>query len=280
MAQRTSTEVESNIIKDYVEGHLGSSTIAKKYNMNAGTVCNILARNGIKRRSNRDKSLQYVCEDNYFKVIDTEHKAYWLGFLLADGYVSIHNNSYIVGLSLSVKDRNHILKFKEDIKATYNIKEYISNGFSACNYCRIIISSPIMVNDLITHGVVEHKTNIMKPPLNVPNRFIKDCIRGYFDGNGCITYSVYHIRPSFTVKICATEDILLWIKDFAYANNVCFSYKPYKRKAHQSVSQLDIGGNLQAQKFLDLLYQDSTVYLDRKYKLYQSLCEINLVVPS
>lgn len=274
------TDIIQRIVNDYVNGLLGSSTISKKYNIKASTICGILRRNGVKIRSAREKSLKNTCDEQYFKVIDSEHKAYWLGFLLADGYVSVRNNSYILGLSLATKDYNHLVKFKTDIKATNNIKTYVSSGFSANPYCRIVISNPVIVQDLINHGVIEHKSSIMIPPNSVPDIFIKDCVRGYFDGNGCISLSQSNKqrKPIYGAKIVGTEEILEWIRDFSYSNGVKFSYSPYKRKSYQTVSQLDIGGNFQAQHFLDLLYNDATIYLDRKYERYLCLRKINTVV--
>ena len=51
--------------------------------------------------------------------------------------------------------------------------------------------------------------------------------------------------------------------------------KYYKRKDYQSVMSLEFGGNIQTQKILDLLYKNSTIYLDRKYKRYLDLCNLN-----
>lgn len=55
------------------------------------------------------------CDDFYFHVIDTEHKAYWLGFLYADGFVDKNRNR--ISLALNSNDEHHILKFISDIKS-------------------------------------------------------------------------------------------------------------------------------------------------------------------
>lgn len=58
---------------------------------------------------------QNMCKFNehIFDNIDTEEKAYWLGFIFADGYISSLNAKYknVFELSLSIKDLNHIKKF-------------------------------------------------------------------------------------------------------------------------------------------------------------------------
>lgn len=55
---------------------------------------------------------KYIVDD-VFEKIDTEEKAYWLGFLFADGYVGTNDNS--VGLGLAIKDIEHVKKFKKFI---------------------------------------------------------------------------------------------------------------------------------------------------------------------
>ena len=48
-------------------------------------------------------------KEDIFEVIDTPEKAYWLGFLYADGYVQ--TRGYMIALTLSSKDKLHIKEF-------------------------------------------------------------------------------------------------------------------------------------------------------------------------
>ena len=65
----------------------------------------------------------YQVNENYFESIDSDEKAYWLGFLSADGY--IHEGRNTITLALQESDKVHIEKFKKAISATYPIKEII-----------------------------------------------------------------------------------------------------------------------------------------------------------
>ena len=49
-------------------------------------------------------------DNTVFDTIDTEEKAYWLGFMYADGYVQNNGNS--VELSLKGSDVEHLEKFR------------------------------------------------------------------------------------------------------------------------------------------------------------------------
>nr|DAG90196.1 MAG TPA: endonuclease [Crassvirales sp.] len=53
---------------------------------------------------------------DFFSVIDTEEKAYWLGFLYADGFISASGNT--VGLSISLKDIDHLKKYNNALNYT------------------------------------------------------------------------------------------------------------------------------------------------------------------
>ena len=44
-----------------------------------------------------------------FENIDTEEKAYWLGFILADGY--LNTDKHMVRIKLGDVDKKHIEKF-------------------------------------------------------------------------------------------------------------------------------------------------------------------------
>ena len=79
------------IIERYNNGE-SSLQIAKDYNVTASSICGLLRRNGCVLRSNKINSRKYSFNENYFKNIDTAEKAYWLGFIAADGYVQTHNS--------------------------------------------------------------------------------------------------------------------------------------------------------------------------------------------
>lgn len=79
----------------------------------------------------RNRTSKYKYQQDIFKIIDTPEKAYWLGFLAADGcnYQREHNASIII--NINEKDINHLEKFKKFCKTDAVIKSYIAyEGFS------------------------------------------------------------------------------------------------------------------------------------------------------
>lgn len=266
----TFTDEEKEIITKLYSEHHGAPYIAKQLNVKEGRVSWYIKRN-IGTRSCSEAARKYNCDEKFFDTIDTEEKAYWLGFLYADGYVSSANAySHYIGLSISNKDHNHLEKFKTSLKANHPIHTYkVSNGYNPnSEYCRLLIASKQLYSDAIKQGILEHKTDILKPP-NIEESLVKHFIRGYFDGDGCIAHNTK--RNDYTIKILGTKELLDFIKQFVEDNNIAKINRYYKRHSDDIVQCLEIGGNFQALKFCDIIYSDSTIWLDRKHERYISL---------
>lgn len=259
-----SQEDKDTMIKLYLEGK-SSVEIAKIYGIsNPSSVIGYVRRAGIKSRSNSINSRKYNVDHNFFTNIDNEEKAYWLGFMYADGFVLSDRNA--IGLTLAIADLEHLTKFNSSLKSDYKINTYTSNGgYNAqTEYCRLIIYSELLKKDLIKHGCVEQKTDILKAP-NILKELAPHFIRGYFDGDGCITssYNKYGAKD-WKIKICGTPELLDYITDFIHENNIANINKYYIRKPEQIVRSIDFGGNNQVEKFVTLLYENAHIYLDRK----------------
>lgn len=196
---------------------------------------------------------------NYFKVIDDEHKAYWLGFLYADGY----NNEkfYQVEITLKDEDKYILEELKKDCESIYDIKykEVNLNGkIFPCN--RLTLYSKEISQDLKKLGCMQKKSLIIKFPTEeqVPNNLIHHFMRGYFDGNGCISGNNFMLN--------STKDFLdEYIKRLR--NNTDISKAGYfsvdgqgHRWSHASKRDLN--------KIFDYLYKDATIYLHRKHNKF------------
>lgn len=271
-----------NICNLYIQGK-SSIEIAKIYNKTPSSIGGLLRRRNIPIRSNKQNSRKYFHNENYFETIDSEDKAYWLGFIYADGFITskIQGEAQKLGITLAAQDKHHLEKFKECIQATNPIKTYKASISSCYNpntiYSRILLSSQKLVDDIKDKGVTENKTNIIKFPTEkqVPKQLINHFIRGYLDGDGCISIShrtTRNIKIEFSIKILGTNDFLDGIKIFIENNTSIKINKYYLRKEYQTVKCLEFFGNKQVKNFLDLIYKNSTIYLDRKYERYIQLC--------
>ena len=70
--------------------------------------------------------MKYYRNSNIFEKIDTEEKAYWLGFLYADGYVDPERGEIILGLA--EKDKEHINKFINSYEMTRKLMKKMQSN--------------------------------------------------------------------------------------------------------------------------------------------------------
>lgn len=262
---------------EYLKG-MSMVKLSKKYNVAPAYFSKWFKKLGLKPRTNKENSRRYNVNHNYFNSIDTEDKAYWLGFIYADGYIMARDNSRYVGIAISSTDYNHLVKFNNNINSTYPIHTYIqTSGYSNnSEYCRLIVTSDNMYNDLVKQGVVEHKTNILKPP-QLDYSLIRHFIRGYFDGDGSIWSCLNKNQniPTYSISFLGTDEMLLYIMNYLLENSLINrEYKLNKRKETHIVSDFKFGGNQLVYKTLSHLYENSNVYLDRKYNKYLELKQL------
>lgn len=273
---KLSKEIQNKIVDLYNKKH-GSPYIAKELGISTGKVSYFIKKN-LTSRSHREANSRYYFNEKFFNKIDTEEKAYWLGFLMADGYISKNNNSYKIGLTLSTCDYAHLEKLNKSLESNHPIKTYepTKSSYSKNSYSRIIYYSETMFNDLLKYNLVEHKTNVLIPPdISLLENYVSDFIRGYFDGNGSITHTNTELSNSYAFKLVSTKKFLDFVNNYIEEKLGFSANKYYKRKNYQEVMSLEFGGNLKTQKILDLLYKNATIYLNRKYQRYLDLCNLN-----
>ena len=261
------------IINDYVVNKRSMINVKKdlkeKYNIIIGDkkISKILKENDVSIRTTKETSRKYSHNENFFENIDTEKKAYWLGFMYADGCVTGNNKSVI---KLGIKDYDHLEKFKNDINATNNIKSY--NGISygtQIEYCTITLRSEKTMNDLIKQGCVKNKSLILKfPTLNqVPKHLIRHFIRGYFDGDGSVYMHTTNKTPQ--IEFVGTKEFLEGIILNSDLPNEYINTHIFKEKRRESNTYyIKIWKFEDVQLFYNFMYKDCTVKMDRKFNKF------------
>ncbi len=210
---------------------------------------------------------KYHYNQNFFSNIDTEEKAYWCGFIMADGCVTIQEdiNSCEVTIQLQKSDYTHLEKFNKSLDGNAPITFFTQ----ICNFtgepneaCRIRFYSQQMFHDLEKYNVIPCKSLIKQFPTNISDSLMRHYIRGYFDGNGCISESNGRLKCDFTT---GSEKFAMGLKN--YLENFGVSSYPIYKKPNSSVYRFEIAQrNKTREKFLKYLYSNSSIYLDRKYQ--------------
>lgn len=215
----------------------------------------------------RNRTSKYKYQQDIFEIIDTAEKAYWLGFLAADGcnYQREHNASII--LNIHEKDIEHLEKFKQFCHTDAEIKSYIGyEGFSnQTSMCKITLNSKKISNDLIDKGILPNKSLILQPP-HILEEFYKPFILGYFDGDGSISKTSQY--NNYSISIQGTKEMLTWICEV-----LDWNAKLEKRNINSNNNSYYIrcGGTNKPYQILNQLYNSCEIHLDRKYNIYKAL---------
>lgn len=240
------------IKEEYLNDKISLTNLSKKYNISRCIITKRLKSENININNIQNKS---TIIGDYFEVINTEEKAYWLGFWYADGYVALKTNH--LEISLQKSDINHLVKFAKAINFTKNIA--IDNKVGRCRIC---FANKKMHKDLIDQGCIPQKSLKLEPPKDLQNNLIHHFIRGYFDGDGSISFNQNkEHRP--TITFLGTKNILSFIS-INLLNEISKT-----RGNHESLITLTIEYcGKTARNLLKLMYENSSVHLDRKYKKY------------
>lgn len=266
-------EVEKQIdfIKDkYYNEKLSMQKIGELIGCSANTICRVMKENGLKARTDREQALKYTCNEHYFDIIDTEEKAYWLGFMYADGFIQNKRKygNYKVGLSLTESDREHLEKLKNCLESNVEIKTYIpKTKYNSKPYCKLLVTSNILAEGLIKHGCVTNKTELLTFPDWLNEDLKIHFIRGYIDGDGSVCYWYGNNDNKFYcgIRLVGTKEMIEGIQNFLGTH---LKTAPRWKDRDVNNTQLNIGGNKQVLRLLDLLYGNANIYLDRKYEKY------------
>lgn len=269
MAKLKSLVISNEEIKNLYLFGLSCIKISKIAECHNSTIGRILNKMNIQIRNPSETKRKYQLNENYFDSIDSEEKAYFLGFLYADG--SNMTEKFVVKLSLQEKDKYILEKFSSLIyinkkeltyvKPKIILTKYISSPQYIFKICNKHISKQL--NKL---GVFKAKTFILKFPTEdqVPSHLIHHFIRGYFDGDGSIFISKKNNRiRQFT--ICGNHNFLLSLQEILIKE--CQLTKT-KLSCNNNIYILVYNGINQTERIKNFLYQNATVYLERKYNKF------------
>lgn len=231
--------------------------IGKMYNMTNSGVLKLVKKHGHYNPIPQSKlQRKYNLDDNYFNCVDTEHKAYFLGLLYADGYNSTDKKH--IRLTLHKKDIDILQKFLTSIRYNNTIKT------TRQNYRTIDIYSTKISKDLNKLGCVQAKSLILRFPTKqqVSNSLLFHFIRGMWDGDGSL--QIY--RNRFIADLVSTIGFCNTLQVFLRKSGINSAVYQYHKNKTTAVIRI-LGGKQGVRNFVSLLYQNSTIFLDRKFKI-------------
>lgn len=235
----------------YVDEHKGCLEIASMLEVSTSTVQKVLKDNGVELRTNSGAQRKNFLNEKFFEKIDSEEKAYWLGFMYSGGYVKSDLRDF--GISLSSVDKNHLEKFRSAIGYTGQVRDYEQvTNFGSCQYSRVEPASRETCSHLIAHGCTPRKTHSTEPPIGVPDELVRHFCRGVIDGDGGI-----YVYPKYVnVELVGDYVLLDWISSMG-------PIKLANPSPHKSIWRIRSLAN-QSIPWLEWLYGNCNVFLDRK----------------
>lgn len=245
--------------------------IARNLGVSKQAIYKAFKRRGIKVRSSaeiaKERCSKYTYNRSFFSNIDTEEKAYWLGFVVADGSVIEKTRSMRLKIALKKSDEEHLHKFNKALDSNVPIRiKKINLGEKTHECCEVVINCTEMCRDLINIGVVPNKSCKEFIP-NIRKDLIRHFVRGYFDGDGCIT-------KKHRIKICVSDEMASDLIRELSEIGIKFPPKAIQIKKGCKIKQLEICSNANISLFLDYIYKDSSVFLARKKKISDTFTKI------
>ena len=216
---------------------------------------------------------KHTLDQTFFDTIDTEAKAYFLGLLWADGSLSkttkrcSGNNR--LSISQKIDDIDQLHKMQIALNSNYSLYMSTTNNTYSKNHkiATLSINSVYLVNQLERLGMYnkENRTSIPE----IPNNLIHHFIRGYFDGDGCLSIYQQQIKKWNINKqefsLTGNEQLLSAIKQILEKSaNVSDKVKLKHYKRTNKAVSLRYGKKQDIVSLHQYLYKDATLYNENK----------------
>jgi intein-encoded DNA endonuclease-like protein len=252
-----------DIIKDYIGG-MSQRQVIKTHGGSYTSLKVLLNDNNIYIRNNSESKVKNNPTDElFFDEINTEEKAYILGFLWADGYNNIKCSK--IECSLAEQDKDILIKISLIIFGDDRVKQY-NRDDTRQDRVSLVIFSERFCERLNGYGLNTLRNSKEGVPLcHIPDDIFHHFIRGLWDGDGSVyTPADNQLSTQFigSCKLCDhLHERIQSVYDFSIniVDDKSYSF-PMKR--------LNIHGNIRSRVFLDIIYRNATIYSDRKFSKY------------
>lgn len=259
------------IINEYLDtpNHLKNiKSLSRKYGMSPTTISKVFKQNGIEIYNT---SHHTVINEKVFDEIDTEEKAYWLGFMYADGCIYSKENR--IELSLQDSDIEHLRKFAKFLESPKEnlVKLYEKGGHRKYGSCRVSFRSSHMWEALNSKGCTPRKSlTLIFPDDSIFSSvdLIRHFLRGYVDGDGCLCIT----KGKVELNVLGTESFLTTFMSKLPLGRMYPIYKRHK-DSESDFCTFNLWTST-AYKIIKYLYENSSIYLDRKYEKYKEICRL------
>ena len=250
--------------------------ICEETGLGSWTVRRVLEENGIQYRSGYGSMPRKKVNEHFFDLIDNEVKAYFLGFIFADGcnYRQKEDGSpFEVSLCIQARDKHILETFRDLLVPNYELWCRKSKVLTWQDQFRLRLNNKPLSDQLNKLGCTPRKSLTLQYP-TIPDHLQHHFIRGYFDGDGCIYRQTNQTKRTvskrFSFEIVSTS---MFCESASLIIEQAIDIKPklYPCGSNGITTSLCIRGNPNTVKIFDWLYYDATIFIQRKHEKYLDL---------
>jgi DNA-binding NarL/FixJ family response regulator len=266
IARKKIIKLDENEIISLYNSKISILSISKLKNCAESSIKNILKKHSIPITNH----IKYFIKHDFLNKIDTSEKAYFIGFFFADGCMVKGRKS--LSIKLKRTDEEILRKFNS-LLCDQDMIKYVSRyrKETLTHSVMLNFNSKQIYNRLLELGCSPAKSLTLELSdylIQELGKFFPDFMRGYVDGDGCLRTKKYKNGYRAEVGICVTEQFGEKVKKILLTNyNIVSSIS----KTSSAIYNLGIYGKENVRNFLDLIYRNSSIYLERKYNQYLDL---------
>lgn len=257
-----SSDAEKYIVDNY--NNYSASFLSKKFNVSESKIGQVWSQHGLKGKQKR----VYQLDEHCFDDIHTELQAYFLGFCASDGCLyetKYEGKQNIIRICIHEKDQQILETFRTNLfktdKPISHHKQYVS----------LEISSDTIYNHIYDLGLHPRKTygNTIVD-FGQRDDLMIHFIRGYFDGDGSISRTIQKRRlQDVNISISGFYPNMKKLMNFLYQKNIYATFYTDQRSCYagRQFGYLQVCNKCNKYAFLKLIYENASIYLQRKYEL-------------
>lgn len=274
--------IKAKIEKEQLEQLLQQYTIkeiAKKLEVSESTIkrykqkFNLSINPEIGRKVNSEKHTLYSCNNTYFDNIDTMNKAYLLGFICADGFLTTFNE---VGIGVSQADEDVVKFFQKELLS--NKPLHYKEDSQGHKSVELRIQNYNLANALKSYSIIPNKSLVLNietviQTANLNEEQISVFLLGYFDGDGCISIGTNAKtgQKYFEMNITGTKETLNYFYRY-FDNKGTFTKRHADDKNNYTLQMSNNYSTIynalsKLYKYVDKL----DFYYNRKYQKFKQL---------
>jgi hypothetical protein len=212
--------------------------------------------------------MKYFYKENAFND-NTEECYYFLGFIFADGCASDKGE---IRINLNIKDEEILKNFKNYLQTEKPIFYY-----NKTNSCALSFGNKKILNTMMSFGLTPRKSLTLKFPNGIPQNMVCHFIRGYFDGDGCVSILKGKNTLRLRINLVGTLEFLSELQNILIKELGINKTEITNITSGKNVYQLNIKNNTDIKKIKKFFYENSTTYLRRKKIIFDTEVDMKIL---